>query len=180
MQETINKTVVIVETETTGFVPTRDNIVAISAIKLENGEKIGKFYSLIDPEKPIPQAISRLIGLTDEDLQGQPLVDEVMTKFAEFCQDHVLVAYNAAFIMPFIQEACKSAGICKNFISIDLLEIFRILYPTVKKHTLKDTCAIFDIPYENNTAGSLDAEIVAKLYCRLVSVLIEKKVIWTS
>lgn len=180
MHETIKNTVVIVDTETTGFVSSRDNIIAISAIKLENGKIIGKFSSLIDFGKPIPCGITHLTGITNEDIQGKPLIYDVMTKFAEFCQDHVLVAYNAAFIIPFIQEACKNAGIRKDYISIDLHEIFRLLYPSVKKHKLKDVCEFLDIPYEINTAGSLDTEIVAKLYCRLVSVLIEKKVVLIS
>lgn len=92
------------DTETTGFYPVQDKIIELSAIKFKiDGTILGKFDELIDPQMAIPVASSKVHGLYDADVQGKPLVKEILEKFVEFIGDKsVLVAHNADFDLKFL------------------------------------------------------------------------------
>jgi DNA polymerase-3 subunit epsilon len=89
--------------ETTGFLPRVDQIVEIAGARFVNGNLVETFKSLVDPKVMIPANASRVHGITDDMVLGQPQIPEVMEKFAEFCGSDVLVAHNAPFDTEFIR-----------------------------------------------------------------------------
>ena len=89
--------------ETTGFLPRVDQIVEIAGARFSNGKLVETFKSLVNPRISIPANATRVHGITDEMVQAQPLVEEVLEKFAEFCASDVLVAHNAPFDTEFLK-----------------------------------------------------------------------------
>ena len=95
---------VVFDLETTGFSNRNDAITEIGAIKVENGEIVDEFSQLINPERPIPEKIQKLTGITNEMVVDKPKISEVLPKFLDFCKDSILVAHNSDFDTGFVRE----------------------------------------------------------------------------
>ncbi|MHA6799009.1 DEDD exonuclease domain-containing protein [Bounagaea algeriensis] len=113
-------TFVVVDLETTGTNRTDDRITEIGAVKIRGGRNLGEFSTLVDPQRPIPPAVTSITGITDALVAGAPRIDTVLPAFLEFCRGCVLVAHNAPFDTGFLQAQCerleitwpKPASIC--------------------------------------------------------------------
>ncbi len=94
----------VFDIETTGFSSKNDKIIEIGAVKLKDGEIVDSFSTFVDPKVNIPYKITELTSITQNMVNGQPTIDEVLPKFMEFVGDSVLVAHNAAFDVGFIKR----------------------------------------------------------------------------
>lgn len=71
--------VLVFDTETTGLT-SEDTVCQLAAAKLdaETLVVIDTFESLIDPQRPINAGATKIHGITDADVAGQPLLSDVM------------------------------------------------------------------------------------------------------
>ena len=98
-----------VDVETTGLSPERNRIIEIAAVKFENGIPVDSYSTLVASVRHIPEAASRVNGITDEDLEiyGE---DEISAydQFTDFLGQDTLagnicmVAHNASFDLSYI------------------------------------------------------------------------------
>ena len=100
--------IAIVDTETTGTDVMHEEIIDIAVVTIEvdaRGEIVGivsKGEALRDPGVPIPEAITRLTGITDDDVRGQTIdLDRLERVLA---RADVRVAHNAAFDIAFVEN----------------------------------------------------------------------------
>ena len=93
---------VVVDLETTGGSPVDDAITEIGAVRFEGAERVGSFQTLVDPERPIPPAITHLTGISDRSVAGAPSLATVLPTFLEFARGAVIVAHNASFDVGFL------------------------------------------------------------------------------
>ncbi|GMA59047.1 hypothetical protein GCM10025858_35500 [Alicyclobacillus sacchari] len=94
-------TFVIFDTETTGLNAREDTLIEIAAVKVQGGEIVDTYASLIDPERPISPKITELTGISNDMVKGQPKLEDVLPAFREFVQGAILVAHNAEFDVGF-------------------------------------------------------------------------------
>lgn len=90
-----------VDTETTGLSPQDDRITEIGAVAWDviEAAPVGFFHRFIKQDKPVPEEIVELTGITDRilDLYGVP-EDEALADFVKFLgTSDYLVAQNAPF-----------------------------------------------------------------------------------
>ena len=87
---------VFVDTETTGL-PSRDPDTEICQIAITDTKGRPLFSMLIKPNKPMGAEVIGVHGITNEQVQNQPIFPQV-AKFLSFVlEDRHLVAYNADF-----------------------------------------------------------------------------------
>lgn len=87
-------------------------ITEIGAVKVVSGEIVERFSQLANPMRKIVPRIARLTHITDEMLQNEPPIDEVIAAFKDFVGDSVLVGHNIKNCdIPYIVKAAKKAGI---------------------------------------------------------------------
>ena len=102
------RTIAVIDTETTGTDPDRDEIIDIAVViiavdavgQIVGIERVGQ--ALRDPGMPIPAAITRLTGLTDEDVRDK--VIDLDRLEAMIASADVRIAHNAAFDVAFIER----------------------------------------------------------------------------
>ena len=102
---------IFLDTETTGLDSTKDRIIEIGAIHVRKGEIARRFVSLVDPEIPIPEGATKVNGITNEMVKGQPKVKDVLIEFDKFLNSikyPVLVGYNTGFDFDFLDVAYKT------------------------------------------------------------------------
>lgn len=104
------KTMIILDTETTGLECSQgDVIIELAMVKVAYSPSEAKVTSIIDiydefedPGRPIDPNITKLTGITNEDVQGQHLDDR---RIAMLTSDSpLIVAHNAAFDRPFFEK----------------------------------------------------------------------------
>ena len=99
----------IVDIETNGHNPCVHQPIEIGAIKVQNGEIIDTFESLIFAPK-IPDFIIKIINITQEMLQDAPKIHQVLEAFRIFLGDSIFVAHNVDFDFNFLSEAYNYLG----------------------------------------------------------------------
>ena len=102
---------VVVDVETTGWLPGEAAITEIGAVRLNGGEITGEFASLVRPGGPIPADICELTGITDAMVSRAPSAYAALSAFLSFARGCVLVAHNAPFDVGFLTAACAASGI---------------------------------------------------------------------
>jgi DNA polymerase III subunit epsilon len=78
--------IVIVDVETTGWLPEQAMITEIGAVRLSGGRVTGEFSALVNPGSPIPADIIALTGITDEMAGQAPPMAEVLPGFLAFAE----------------------------------------------------------------------------------------------
>lgn len=130
----------IFDFETTGLDPVKDTIIEIAAIKVRNGNRVGTLSIVVDPEREVPEFITNLTGITNEDVKGQPILKDVLPFFLNFIGDSVLVAHNAAFDLSFLEAKSRELELplpTNEFIDTRTICIDKFPY---KSHKLTDMC----------------------------------------
>ncbi|HKP70001.1 MAG TPA: exonuclease domain-containing protein, partial [Pyrinomonadaceae bacterium] len=78
---------VVFDFETTGAKTPPCRVTEVGAYRVINGEIVGEFHSLINPEMPIPLFITMLTGISDEMVRTAPKFEEVAADLLEFIGD---------------------------------------------------------------------------------------------
>jgi Rad3-related DNA helicase/DNA polymerase III epsilon subunit-like protein len=153
--------------ETTGLSPRSDRILEIGAVRYDHALRpIDELQVVVDPQMPIPLAIQRLVGLTDEDVLGGPPPAEGATRLAEFCGDAALIAHGGIFDLLFLRSLLsESFG---SRLIYDTLDLARILLPTYESHSLPLLSRRLGIPHDRPHRALSDARATGDLFRVLV------------
>lgn len=96
---------VVVDVETTGGQPWGvDRVTEVAAVHVEGAATSLAFHSLINPERPIPWAITRLTGIDDAMVRGAPTFRDIAGELAAHLVGRVFVAHNARFDFGFLDS----------------------------------------------------------------------------
>lgn len=150
---------VIFDFETTGLDVYRDRIIEIGAIKYVNGERVGDFSFLINPEMALPEVIRKITGITDEMLVGKPLIDEVLPDFLQFIHKSILVAHNAEFDLNFLRSVAGRLGYQIEYPCFCTLKMARILLPELESKNLDTLAKHYDLSFAARHRSIGDCEV---------------------
>ncbi|WP_236638157.1 3'-5' exonuclease [Mangrovicoccus ximenensis] len=169
-------TYVIFDTETTGLDPNGgDEIVQIAALRAVNGRLVpGEVIDqLVDPGRRIPPGSTKIHGITDEMVQGQPGIAEAGAYFHRFAHRAVLVAHNAPFDMAFFHRHAPAIGAAFDNPVLDTVLLSAILFGQQEEHTLDALAARFGvtIPEEARHTALGDTQATAEVFLRMIPML---------
>ena len=104
-----NKIAVILDVETTGLDPNRDEVIELAMVKFrysERDEVTGVsdiFQSFNEPSLPVPPKITELTGITDAMVAGHKIDATAVGAFV--ADANIVIAHNAKFDRPFAEKA---------------------------------------------------------------------------
>ena len=158
--------------ETTGFLPRVDQIVEIAGARFVDGKLKETFKSLVDPKVMIPANASRVHGITDDMIAGQPTIETVLEKFAVFCGVDVLVAHNAPFDTEFVKaDVQKHETPAPKGIILDTCAMARKVIPGSANYKLGTLVAHLKIP----SAGNFHRAEADAIFCgNLFAIMLER------
>ena len=159
--------------ETTGTLPGVDQIVEIGAVLFdENGQPETIFTTLIQPTVSMPEAASRVNGITDEMLVGKPRITDVLGPFAEFCGNEILVAHNAPFDVQFLTaDIRKYESAAPTGVILDSCNIARKVLPGLANYKLGTLVQHLGIPATGFHRAEEDASYCGQLFAKMVARL---------
>ena len=176
MGQSFADTFVVFDLETTGFSPSKNQIIEIGAVKVVNGSITERFSTFVNPKVPIPFEIEQLTSINDDMVLDAPTIDEILPKFMEFCQDAVMVAHNADFDMSFIKHNCSALGLeCEKTV-LDTVALSRVLLPALNRFKLDTVAKALNVSLAHHHRAVDDAACTAEIFVRLVEMLRDRGV----
>ena len=129
MRLNLTKPLVIFDLETTGLDLVKDRIIQISYIKVYPNGQEERGNELVNPEKPIPEEVAVLTGISNEDVKDKPTFKQlgqilagkfIGCDFAGFNSNH--------FDIPLLAEEFLRAGIDFDFSKCRLIDAQTIFH----------------------------------------------------
>ncbi len=115
----------IVDVESNGSKPSRDQIIEIGAVRLKNGRILETYESLVYCTD-ISHQIQEITGISVDQTLKAPALGKVMREFRLFLGDAVFVGHDAKFDYNFISAMMERVGLQKlsnrSLCTIDLAE----------------------------------------------------------
>lgn len=158
-----NQIYVVVDIETTGGSPGAHRITEIGAIKIQGGQIISEFQTLINPERFIPPFISKLTGITDEMVVAAPTFSGIANEFLKFTEEAIFVAHNVRFDYGFIQKEFARLEIDFNRTQLCTCQGMKKAFPGIKSYGLKNLSHHFQITMEQHHRAMSDAKAATEL-----------------
>lgn len=161
---------VIVDVETTGLNPTKDNIIEIAAIKVDlNAGKEERFQSLVKVNKKLNKVIINLTKITDDELAKNGVDRKTaMRNFFWFIEDLPLVAHNAEFDAKFIIFEGVRENIYIENPFVDTLWFSRRLFPHTTNHKLQTLAEELNLLKGVSHRALGDCETTLDLYKKIL------------
>jgi len=126
--------VVVFDFESSGLASRTERIIEIGAVKFEGRKEVERFSSLVHPGRPVGEEITRITGITDAMLEGQPSIAEVLPMFHDFLRGCVGVAHNAEFDTGFLIWESTRLGIQCDYVVLCTLRMARELVKSDRKN----------------------------------------------
>ncbi len=160
---------VVFDLETTGTSCQSDEVVEISAVKVQKGEVVEEFSTLVNPGMPIPFWATDVNGITDEMVQDAPTFDIALKDFLDFAGDMILVGHNIhTFDMKFVcRDAMKYFGKTIENDYIDTLPLARMYLPELDHHTLSDLAYHYGIDSNGAHRALYDCRMNQQIFEKL-------------
>lgn len=131
-----SRPVVFVDIETTGVSWKNARIIEVAAIRYENGKITQEFQTLINPATYLPEYISSITGISNDDLIDQPYFEDIAQQLLDICQDAIFVAHNVRFDYSFIKNQLEACGHNFNPDLLCTVRVSRALFPAQRRHNL--------------------------------------------
>lgn len=128
--------VVFIDIETNGGSYKTSQIIEIAAIRVEHGEIVQEFKSLVNPGTPIPYWITNLTGLTENDLVHAPSFEDVAYELEQILEGAIFAAHNVRFDYSFVKKQLEETGRKFNPQLFCTVRLSRALYPHHQGHSL--------------------------------------------
>ncbi|MDR2721380.1 MAG: hypothetical protein LBB35_00745, partial [Coriobacteriaceae bacterium] len=165
----LDKDVVVLDTETTGFSLNHDELIQIAAARMKKGKISEWFVTFVNPNQPIPEEITHLTGIADKDVADAPSPADAIVSLVDFVGDSDIVAHNADFDRGFVTKDLFGAPLLQNT-WIDSLDLARIALPRLKSHRLIDLVHAFGAPISTHRADA-DVEALCSIYRILLAAI---------
>ncbi len=164
-------TFVAFDTETTGLWAPSNRIVEIGAVKFRlDDDQSESFQSLVNPERPMPEDVIPIHGITDDMVARAEPIKPVLEHFFDFCgTSSVLIAHNAAFDISFVYfDMDRSSLKVDTGPILDTVDIYRRFFPGLPGYSLELLSKHFGITENQQHRALADAELVHRLFRRAI------------
>ena len=136
MKLALKNPIVFFDLETTGTNIVSDRIVEIAYLKIyPNGNEESKRY-LVNPEIPIPQEVTAIHGISDEDVKNEPVFKELAKIIAKDIEGCDLAGYNSVrFDLHLLAEEFLRANVDIDLAKRKMIDV-QVIFHKMEQRTL--------------------------------------------
>lgn len=166
--------VVVLDTETTGLhTALGHRVIEIGAVRLEEGQEVESYQTMLNPGRPIEAKASQITGITDQDVQNAPLFAEVADSLSSFLKGALVVAHNANFDAGFLGHEYNLIGQTVQNPWLCTLQLAR-KYFFFGRNGLAHIAAKLNIPMPRAHRALNDVMVTAEVFRRMSKDLADK------
>lgn len=156
-----------IDTETTGLSVTRDRIIEVGIVRVEDNKITAKYQTLLNPGFIFPEMITNITGITPASLENVPTFRQVKDDILEMLKDCVFVAHNVRFDYAFLKNEYKRENITFSSKHFCTARLSRSLFPQHRSHNLDSIIERFHISCANRHRAFDDAFVLWEFYKKL-------------
>jgi len=161
---------VCLDVEATGLDCSQERILELAAVRFTLSEMQDEFESLVDPEKKIPEESMKIHHISQEMVEGQPKIADILPQFLTFVGQDILVGHGIQFDIDIITHEAKRVGCpctLNENTSIDTLRLAR-LYGQSPANSLSVLRQHFNIADEGAHRAKSDVIVNVQVFRHLI------------
>jgi len=158
---------VSLDLETTGLNKKTDKIIEFGAIKFDLKGHSETFQTLINPGVPIPEFITHITNIKNEDVANAPVFSDVSDKIREFIGDCPIIGHFIKFDIEFLEEN----GFKFENPLYDTSELARIFIPSLPSYSLEILSGILGLTHAEKHRALDDSIAAQELFMKLVGII---------
>jgi len=137
---------VVLDTETTGFVPRANRVIEFASVRIEGGKVVSEFEQLFSIPTNIPEPVQVLTRIRPADVEGKPLLEDLReTILEQIPEDTIIVGQN----IPFDLRMLKGEGIdLTDRPCIDTSMLASLVFPELKSYSLGYVSTVLKLEHE--------------------------------
>ncbi len=151
---------VFVDIETNGGYGDMGRITEIAIIRVEDGEVVDEYSTLVNPGDSIPYWITKLTGITNADVADAPYFDEVASDISRMLDGAIFVAHNVRFDFSFIKRQLEALGYSFTPKLFCTVRMSRMMYPENTGHSLEKIINRHNIDTKDRHRAYADAKAI--------------------
>ena len=156
----LDRPLVFLDLETTGATAHFDRITEVGLVEVDQGECLGEWSSLVNPERRIPPDIEMLTGISNAMVEGAPTFSELAQDLFARLDGKVLVAHNARFDFGFLRNEFKRVGLNYQPKVLCTVKLSRRLFPAERSHSLDSVIARHGLACATRHRALADARVL--------------------
>ncbi len=150
----------IVDVETTGANAYFGRVIEIGLLRVEKGEVVETYQTLLNPDQPLPEFITKITGIEDYELINQPRFEDIAEDLLAKFEDAIFVAHNAQFDYSFLKEEFRRVGLAFNLDRLCTVKLSRAVFKNYKRHNLTEIIERHGFICENRHRAFDDAKVL--------------------
>lgn len=152
----------VIDIETTGINPGNDEIIDLGFLQFEGTKLVRTYTSLVRPQNTVSSFITKLTGITNDQLSRAPLWDNVHDDLVSL-EAHALLAHNAGFEESFLKryfDRLPQSGARETY--QDSLLYLALLFPEASSLNLEYFINLLGIAEKEEHRGLADSRDLLK------------------
>ncbi|MBU1018150.1 DEAD/DEAH box helicase family protein [Patescibacteria group bacterium] len=160
-----NRPFVVLDLETSGIDPKKDDIIEVAMVRYENGKEVKRYDDLIKINYKLPKIITVITGITDQDLQENGRDKGIVfEEIEEMLDGAYMIAHNIKFDFGFLE----AKGLNLNILGkIDTIPFAQILYSQSASYSLESLSDDLNIKHINKHRAMGDVEATLELFKKM-------------
>ena len=151
---------VALDLETTGVNPERDAIIEVGAVRFEGRRVLETFQTLVNPYRDLPQAIQRLTGIAQRNLNRAPSFAAVAGELRDFVGSLPVVGHHISFDLSFLARH----GLPLDNEVYDTWDLASILLPYFRSYSLSRLAAELGAEHTRPHRALSDAQATHEVF----------------
>lgn len=162
---------VAIDVETTGLAPGRHRLIEVGAVIISGGAPGASFRRLINPDRRIPQFITKFTGITDSMVTRSAHAGAVLPKLRDFIGERPVVGHNIGFDLSFLNFEADRCGMGTAFPDegIDTIALARRYVTGLRRAGLDRVATALHIPIHTRHRALPDALLTAQVFALLLA-----------
>ncbi len=156
---------VVLDTETTGFIPRVNRIIEFASVRVEGGKVSDTYETLISIPGEVPAVVRTITRIRNEDLQGKPTMEEVRDEIMNrIGKDAIIVGQNVGFDLRML----KGEGIdLTEYPWIDTSMLASLVFPELESYSLGYVSKVLKLDHEpvHRALGDVNATLALLSKC---------------
>ncbi|MBN2037053.1 MAG: hypothetical protein JW768_09955 [Chitinispirillaceae bacterium] len=165
---------VAIDVETTGLDFSRDRVIEVGAVKFIGGKTSEEFSSFVNPEVPVPETITELTSITDNDVTNAPRFAAIADRLLIFVNDFPLCGHQIDFDLTFLNKELDRAGKKKlENQTLDTVLLSKIILEPGRRYSLQSVSKTLAVSLDRAHRALDDARATGEVALALIPKLAE-------